>query len=129
MCLLPPLGGGWGHKTRSKPQLPPEFHANQELTTPDESATLMDVKQMLGTLTTALAMITTQVEHLSQGKAPQVAPMSAQPGTRAVGNPPATSSASINLDMEQQVRNMVEHQVRTSHTPAMTITDDETDGE
>ena len=48
----------------------------------------MDVKQMMGTLTTALVTITTQVEHLSQGKALQVAPMSTQPGTRAGGNPP-----------------------------------------
>ena len=76
MHPLPPLGGGWGHKTGSKPQLPPEFQ-HQELSSPDDSATLMDVKKTLGTLTTALATITTQVEHLSQGKTLQAAPMSA----------------------------------------------------
>ena len=96
-------------KTRSKPQPPPEFHPNQELTSPDESATLMDVKQMLETLTAALATITTQVEHLSQGKASQVSPMSAQPGTRAGGNPTATSNTSIDLDTEQDIWTMVEH--------------------
>ena len=64
---------------------------------PDESATLMDVRQMLGTLNTALATITTQVEYLSQGKASQVAPMSAQSGKRDGGNPtvaPLTSTRS-----------------------------------
>ena len=65
------------HKNRSKPQPLLEFQPNQELTSPDDSVTLMQVKQMLGTLTTSLATITTQVEHLSQGKALQVAPMSA----------------------------------------------------
>ena len=61
-----------GHKTRSKPQPSPEFQPTQELSSPDESATLMDVKKTLGTLTTALAAITTQVDHLYQGKASQV---------------------------------------------------------
>ena len=61
-----PRKGGGGHKTRSKPHaLPPEFQPNQELLSPDDSATLMDVKKTLGTLTNALATITTQVEHLS----------------------------------------------------------------
>ena len=107
MHPLPPLGGG-GNKTRSKPQLPPEFQ-HQELSSPDDSATLMDVKQTLGTLTTAMATITTQVEHLSQGKGSQMAPMSAQPGTRTGGNPTAASSATIDLDMELHVRTMVKH--------------------
>ena len=49
----------------------------------------MKVKQTLGTLTTSLA---TKVEQLSQGQASQVAPVSAQPGTRAGGNPLDTSS-------------------------------------
>ena len=64
-------------KTMRKPQLPPKFQLNQELTSMDESSTLMEVKHMLGTLTTALAMMATQVEHLSQGKASQVTTMSA----------------------------------------------------
>ena len=89
----------------------------------------MDLKKTLGTLTTALATITTQVEHLSQGKASQVALMSAQPGTRAGGNYTAASSASIDLDTEEQVQLRVEHRARTAHTPALAITDDETDGE
>ena len=127
----------------------------------------MKVKQMLGTLTTALVTITTQ------GKDSQVAPMSAQlgtraggnplaidsqvaltsaqpgtraggnptdtplqmaimsaqPGTRAGGNSTAAASASIDLDTEQHVRNIVEHRVSTAHVPALAITDDETDGE
>ena len=69
----------------------------------------MDVKKMLGTLTSALATITAQLEHLSQGKALQADPMSAQPRTRAGGNPTATCSTSINLDKEQHVWTMVEH--------------------
>ena len=93
MRPLPPLGGGGGgDKNRNKPQPLPEFQPNQELMSPDDSATLMEVKHMLRTLTTALATITTQVEQLCQGKASQVAPMSAQPWTRAGGNPPAISS-------------------------------------
>ena len=82
------------------------------------SATLMDVKKTLGTLTTALVAITTQIDHLSQGKASQVAIISAQPGTRAGENPTAASSASINLTMEEQVRLRVEHRARSAHTPA-----------
>ena len=85
----PPSTPGKGaHKSRSKPQPPPEFEPNLELMSPDDSSTLMEVKQMLGTLTTALATITTQVEQLSKGKASPVAPMSAQPRTRTGGNPP-----------------------------------------
>ena len=111
------------HKTRRKPQPPPEFQPNQELKSPDESPVQMEVKQTLGTLTAALAMMATKVEQLSQGQASQVAPMAAQPGIRAGGNstaissqvalmspqsgtravvyPTATSSTSIDLDMEQ----------------------------
>ena len=59
----------------------------------------------------------------------QMALMSAQPGTRAGGNPTATASTSIDLHMEQHVRNMVEHRVNTAHVPALAMTDDETDGE
>ena len=133
------------HKTRSKPHPPPEFQPNHELTSSDESAALMEVKQMLETLTTAQMTMATKVEEqLSQGKASQVASMSAQPGSRAGGNSPAISSqvalmsaqpgtraggnstaaasASIDLDMEQNVWNMVEHR-------ALAINDDETNVE
>ena len=88
-----------------------------------------DVKKTLGMLTTALATITTHVDHLSQGKASQAATISAQPGTRAGGNPIAASSASIDVNTEEQVRMRVEHRARTAHTPALAITDDEMDGE
>ena len=53
------------HKTRSKPQPPPEFQPNLELTSMDECSGLMEVKQMLGALITALATMATQVEQLS----------------------------------------------------------------
>ena len=69
------------------PQLPPEFQPNVELTSPDESVALMEVKQMLGTLTTALMTTATKVDKLSQGKGSHLVPMSAQPGTRAGGKP------------------------------------------
>ena len=94
-----PLLGRWGHKTRSKAQPPPEFQPTQELSSLYESATLMDVKKTHGTLTTALAAITIQVDHLSQGKASQAATISAQTRTRAGGGtplsppvPPSTST-------------------------------------
>ena len=92
MRPLSPHRRGEGYKSRNKPQPPPDFQPNQELTSLDESATLMKVTQMLGTLTTVLVRMATKMEQLSQGKASQVAPMSAQPGTRVGGNPPATSS-------------------------------------
>ena len=53
------------HKTRSKPQPPPEFQPNVELTSLDESVALMEVKQTLGTLTTDLATMATKVDQLS----------------------------------------------------------------
>ena len=45
----------------------------------NESTALMEIKQMLVTLTTALVTMATKVEQLSQDKALQVATMSAQP--------------------------------------------------
>ena len=93
---------------------------------PDDSATLIDVKKTQGMLITALAAITTQVDLLSQGKALQVATISAQPGTRAEENPTATPSASFHLNMAEQVQMQVEHWARTAHTPVLDITDDET---
>ena len=117
----------------------------------DESAALMEVKQMLGTMTTALATMATKMDQLSQGKASQVAPlsaqprtraggnptatssqvalMSAQPGTRAGGDPTATASASMDLHTEQFVQDRVKHQVRAAHVPALAITDDDADSE
>ena len=92
------------YKTRSKPQVPPEFQRNQELTSPDESATLMEVKQMLGTLTTALATMATKVDQLSQGKALQWGPLSVQPGTRDGGNPTAMSSQMANMSAQPGTR-------------------------
>ena len=103
MHPLPPLGGG-AHKTRSKRQPPPEFQPNVALKSPDESAALMEVKQTLGTLTTALATMATWVEQLSQGKASQVATMSAQPGTRAGGNSAATPSQMALMSAQPETR-------------------------
>ena len=139
------------HKTRSKPQLPPEFQHNQELTSPDESPILMEVRQTLGNLTTALVTMATKVEQLSLGQASQASSFSTQPGTRAGGNPTDTSShialmstqpgsraggnttatagASMDLHTEQHIRDMVEHRVRTANVPALAITDDEADSE
>ena len=127
------------HKTRSKLQPPPEFQPNVELMSPDESAALMEVKQTLGTLTTDLMTMAIKVDQLSHGKASQVAPLSAQPGTRAVGNHTATSSQmafmsaqpgtraggnltatasdSMDLHPEQNIRDMVEHWVGSAHVP------------
>ena len=114
------------HKSRRKPQPPPEFQP-LELTSTDESSSLIEVKQTLGVLTTALAMMATQVEQLSQGKVSQVTNISAQPATRAGGI--ATAGTSTDLLMENHIWNMVEHWVSTAHAPALAITDDEMDGE
>ena len=80
MHLHPPLGGGQGwHKTRSKPQPPPEFQHTQELSSLDDSATLVEVKKTFGMLTTALVAIITLVDHLSQGKVSQAATLLCPP--------------------------------------------------
>ena len=42
---------------------------------------------------------------------------------------PLHASASIDIDTEQHIRNMVEHWLGTAHVPALAMTDDETDGE
>ena len=139
------------YMSRSKAQPPPEFQSNEELTSTDESSTMMEFRQMLGTLTTALATMGTRMDQFSQDKASQVNTTSAQPGTRAGGNHPVislqaavlsaqpgtrsggnstaaslqmalvsaqlktraggttTASTSTDLDMEQNIRNMVEH--------------------
>ena len=110
-------GGGGRHKTRSKPQPLPEFQPTQEFSSPDDSATLMDVKKTLGMLTTALEANTTEVDR----------PSLPRQGL-AGGYPTAASSASIDLNTKEQVQMWVEHRARTSHPPALAITDDEMDG-
>ena len=76
----------------------------------------MDVKKTLGTLTTTMVAITTQGDHLSQGKALQAATISAHPRTRAGKNPTAASSASIDLNTEEQVQMRIVHRARNAHT-------------
>ena len=83
----------------------------------------MEVKKTLGTLTTALAAITTQVDHLFQGKASKTATLSAQPGIRAGENPTAAPSASFNPNREEQIRMRVEHRARFAHPPLLATTD------
>ena len=77
-----------------------------------------------GTLTTTLAAITTQVDSLTNSRAPPE-----QPGTSAVENhPTAAFSAIPDSSMEEQVRMQVEQQMRSSH-PSLAITDNEMDGD
>ena len=83
------------HKSRSKPQPPPEFQSNEELMSTDESSTMMEFRQKLGNLTTALVTMATRMGQFSQGKASQVDTTSAQPGTSAGGNPSAIIIISI----------------------------------
>ena len=103
----------------------------------DDSA-IMEVKQTLGTLTTALVTRTTRVEQLSQGKASQMARSLVSPAwDQGWGQPPyhlLTSGSHISLawgqphchlDMEHQVQTMVEHRLRTAQMPALALTDDE----
>ena len=89
----------------------------------------MEVKKTMGMLTTALAAITTQVDHLSQGKASQAATFSAQPRNRTGESPTAAPSASFDPNTEEQVRMLVEHRAGSAHLLFLAITDDEMGGE
>ena len=114
---------GEGDKNRSRPQPLPEFQTIQELSSQDERSYLMEVKKTLGTMTSALAAITTQVDNLSltHDRALQAATLSAQPGTRTGESPTAAPTAFFDPSME-------EHQSRSSNPPFLAIIDDETDG-
>ena len=92
------------YKNRSKPQPPPEFQSQQELSSQDDSSTLKDVKKTLGTLPSDLAAITTQVDSLTNNRASQVAPLSVQHGTSAVKNPTGIPSAIFDPNTDKQVQ-------------------------
>ena len=81
----------------------------------------MEVKETCGTLTSALAAITTQVhvDNLTHDRASQVSTLSAQPGTRAGESSTAALSACFNPNMEEQVRMCVEHRSRSCHPPPL----------
>ena len=86
------------HTSRSKPQLPPEFNSNNELTGTDDSPALMELRQMLGNLTTALAMMSSRMDQFQASSVditsaqPMAAVLSAQHGTSPGGNSTATFS-------------------------------------
>ena len=58
------------HNNRAKPQPPPEFQSQLELSILDDSSILKDVRKTLGTLTTALAAITTHADSLTNNRDP-----------------------------------------------------------
>ena len=126
------------HKTRRKQQPPPEIQSTADLVSTDESATTRDFTQMLGDLTTALAMMSSRLDQFEEGKAksmditsahPAVDVLSAQPGTRAGANITAAASqmalvsaqpgtragvttatnAFTESDLEHNIRNRLEH--------------------
>ena len=101
----------------------------QELSSQDESSTLIEVKETFGTLMSALAAITTQVDHLTHGKASQAAPLSTQHGTRAGESSIAAPSAFFDPNLDEQVRMHIEHRSRLSQPHLLALTDDEMDGE
>ena len=68
-------------------------------------------------LTSALAALTTHVDHLTYGKA--------GPGE----NPTATPSGFFDPNTEEQVRMHVEHRVRSGHPSLLAITGDKMDWE
>ena len=84
---------------------------------------MMELRQMLGNLTTALATMSSTMDQFQASSVditsaqPTVAVLTAQPGTRAGGT--TTASASTDLDMEQNIRNTVEHRVSIAHHPAL----------
>ena len=57
----------------------------------------------LGNLTTALAAITTQIDHITNNRTPQVATLPVQYGTSAMVNRTATFSAVPDPGMDEQV--------------------------
>ena len=101
---------------------------------------MMELRQMLWNLTTALAMMASRMDQLQASSVditsaqPAAAALSAQPGTRAGGNSTAASSqialvsaqpggtttfsAFAESDMEQNIHSRVKHRVSTAHHPA-----------
>ena len=98
----PKKGGGGKNKTQIDQST--EFQSQQELSSTDDSATLKDVRKTQGTLTTALAAITTEVNNLPNNRAPMAATPTEQPGTSAVENPTVTFSTIPDPSMDEQVR-------------------------
>ena len=90
---------------------------------------MKDVRKTLGTLTTALATITTKVDNLTNSRTPEAATLPEHPGTSAMGNPTATFSAVPDPSMEDQVWIQVAQWMRSSHPSFLAITGDEMDGE
>ena len=70
----------------------------------DERFTLSEVKEALGSLTSTMAAITTQVDSLTNNRASQVANLSAQPGTRAGESPTAAPSAFFDSNMGEHAQ-------------------------
>ena len=124
------------HKSRSKPQPPPEIQSTEDLVSMDESSSMTEFRQMLGNLTAALMTMSILIlprqgfaggyhissppwrpscQHslgLALGATPRLPPQrwhSYQPSLRLGPGGTATASASANSDMEQSLRNMVEH--------------------
>ena len=59
------------HKSRRKPQPPPEIQATADLASMDERDTMREFMQMLGNLTTALAMMSSRIVSLSKARSSQ----------------------------------------------------------
>ena len=119
------------HKSRRKPQPPPE-HQDHDLASQDESSTMQGLRQTLGDITAALVTMSTRLDTLQdQAKSVAVAAaLLAQPGPWAGGNPMEaapqmalvvtqpgtrardTATASPTADMEQSLRHAVEQRVK-----------------
>ena len=83
------------HKSRRKPQPPPEIQ-DHDLASREESSTMQEFRQTLGARTAALVTMFTHLDTLSQGQATSVdippaqtvaAALPAQPRPWAGGNP------------------------------------------
>ena len=83
----------------------------------------------MGTLTIALAAITTQVDSLTNNRAPQAATLREQPSTSSVENTTATFSAVPGPCLEEQVLIQAQQWMKSSHPTFVVINDDEMDGE
>ena len=85
-----------------------------------DQASLQDVMQKMGVLTTALATTNTKVDKLTKCETPQMATQAKQPGPRhpsTMENFPLNASVAepYQVDVEEQVRLWVTHCIRATH--------------
>ena len=120
-------------KNKKKPQMPPLFQSDTELSGPDEPK-LKDVLKTLCVLTTTLAATNAKVDSLTTHGVPQVSAPEEHPGSSwpsdVENSPAATSIAKPDqASMEEQAQIWVTHRMRSSYPSFLAIIDDKSDRE